>query len=150
MTCLNPGRAEISSPVLTGPVAIPGVVLFLGAAIPGGPRMGGTTGDQSGGAEPQTRRTERLEGAQRERLRASAEAQESGLSVRQTAPPRVPARLIAQAAALTGSSIVMRVGYTRGSTCEQDLDLRKVGCEKLVADAAREATLRARTGAGTL
>ena len=39
----------------------------------------------SGGAEPQTLRTERLERAQRERIWASAEAHESGLSVRQIA-----------------------------------------------------------------
>ena len=37
------------------------------------------------GAEPQTLRTERLEGAQRERIWASTEAHESGLSVRQIA-----------------------------------------------------------------
>ena len=43
------------------------------------------SGDQPGGAEPRTRRTERLEGAQRVRTWASAEAQESGLSVRQLA-----------------------------------------------------------------
>ena len=42
-------------------------------------------GDQSGVAEPQTLRTERLEGAQRERIWASAEAHESDLSVRQIA-----------------------------------------------------------------
>ena len=42
-------------------------------------------GDQSGGAKPQTLRTERLEGAQRERIWASTEAHESGLSVRQIA-----------------------------------------------------------------
>jgi hypothetical protein len=43
------------------------------------------SGDQSGGAEPQTLRTERLEGAQRERIWAITEAHESGLSVRQIA-----------------------------------------------------------------
>ena len=37
------------------------------------------------GAEPQTLRTERLEGAQRERIWAITEAHESGLSVRQIA-----------------------------------------------------------------
>ena len=37
------------------------------------------------GAEPRTLRTERPEGAQRERIRASTEAHESGLSVRQIA-----------------------------------------------------------------
>jgi len=44
MTCLNPGRAEISSPILTGPAAIPGIVLFLGAAIPGDIPPIGTVG----------------------------------------------------------------------------------------------------------
>ena len=43
------------------------------------------------GAEPQTLRTERLEGAQRERIWASTEAHESGLSVRQIASPRASA-----------------------------------------------------------
>jgi hypothetical protein len=39
-TGLNPGGAEIYSPVLTGPVPVPGIVLFLGAAIPGDPAWG--------------------------------------------------------------------------------------------------------------
>ena len=43
--------------------------------------MGDNKGTQPG-AEPQTLRTERLEGAQRERIWASTEAQESGLSIR--------------------------------------------------------------------
>ena len=46
--------------------------------------IGGQQGIQLG-AEPQTLRTERLEGAQRERIWASTEAHESGLSVRQIA-----------------------------------------------------------------
>jgi hypothetical protein len=53
MTCLNLGRAEISSPVLTGPVPVPGIVLFLGAAIPGIPAWGG---------QPGTKRLHSLEG----------------------------------------------------------------------------------------
>jgi hypothetical protein len=59
--------------------------LFWGAAIPGDIPHIGTVGDQSGVAEPQTLRTERLEGAQRERIWAITEAHESGLSVRQIA-----------------------------------------------------------------
>src|SRR5512135_1687208 len=83
------GIPEISSPVLTGPLPVWGIVLFLGAAIPGDIPLIGTVGIQPG-AEPQTLRTERLEGAQRERIWTSAEAQESGLSVR-SRPPRVSA-----------------------------------------------------------
>ena len=85
MICPWAGGAVRYRPALTGPVTVPGIVLFWGAAIPGGIPHIGTVGDQSGGAEPQTLRTERLEGAQRDRIWASAEAHESGLSVRQTA-----------------------------------------------------------------
>ena len=84
MTCLNPGRCRNLMPGPKGPVAIPGIVLFWGAAIPGDIPHIGTVGTQPG-AEPQTLRTERLEGAQRERIWASTEAHESGLSVRQIA-----------------------------------------------------------------
>ena len=65
-------------------MTVPGIVLFLGAAIPGDIPLIGTVGTQPG-AEPQTLRTERPEGAQRERIWASTEAHESGLSVRQIA-----------------------------------------------------------------
>jgi hypothetical protein len=40
MTGLNPGDAEIYSPARKGPVPVPGIVLFLGAAIPGDPAWG--------------------------------------------------------------------------------------------------------------
>jgi hypothetical protein len=80
MICPWAGGAVRYRPVKKGPMTVPGIVLFWGAAIPGDIPHIGKVGDQSGVAEPQTLRTERLEGAQRERIWASTKAHESGLS----------------------------------------------------------------------
>jgi hypothetical protein len=48
MICPWAGGAVHISPVKKGPVPVWGIVLFFGAAIPGGPRMGGQPGTCAG------------------------------------------------------------------------------------------------------
>ena len=83
---LSMGRWRCTiSPGKEGSRAGTGDSIVLGCGHTWGYTAYWDSGDQSGGAEPQTLRTERLEGAQRERIWASTEAHESGLSVRQIA-----------------------------------------------------------------